>query len=111
MAAEPTTTAPDALVSAVEHGLRAPFRPLTPQSPRWTLAERMVHYQVPGGGPCLPFQPWGANQGYRAFLMAFPATGHGLAVMTNADNGDVLAVEILQSVSVAYDWPSLGLTG
>lgn len=66
---------------------------------------------VTGEGYAFRLSHGGANQGYRAFLMAFPATGQGLVVMTNADNGDALAMEILQSVSDVYDWPTLGLAG
>ncbi len=65
---------------------------------------------VTGEGPAFRLSHGGANEGYRAYLMAYPETGQGLVVMTNSDNGDALAMEILQSVADTYDWPDFGLS-
>lgn len=45
----------------------------------------------------------GANAGYQA-LMQFTLDGHGVAIMTNSDNGGRIAQEIAYSVAAAYGW-------
>lgn len=60
---------------------------------------------VLGEGPLLRFIHQGGNVGYKCRYLLFPETGSGVAVMTNSDNGMVLANEIIQAVSDVYDWP------
>jgi CubicO group peptidase (beta-lactamase class C family) len=50
------------------------------------------------------FSHGGANQGFRAMFFAL-TDGRGAVVMTNSDNGAVLAGEIIRAVAHAYDWP------
>jgi hypothetical protein len=38
-------------------------------------------------------------------MAAFPASGDGVVVMTNADRGQELAMEIVRGVSRGLDWP------
>lgn len=47
----------------------------------------------------------GSNEGYRAMWVMHPVTGDGVVVMTNGDAGDRLAMEVVRSVSAAFDWP------
>lgn len=47
----------------------------------------------------------GANEGYRANVFAYRDRGQGAVVMTNGDDGDALASEILRAISDAYGWP------
>lgn len=47
----------------------------------------------------------GSNAGYRAYLLAFPETCQGAAVMTNSDNGSPLITELLRSLADTYHWP------
>lgn len=41
---------------------------------------------------------WGNNPGYRAFVIALPATGDGLVLLTNSDSGLKLAEPLVQGV-------------
>ncbi len=61
-----------------------------------------------GRGDGFNFGHGGANAGFRAQLVYFPATGQGAAVMTNGDGGDRLAREILLALSAEYGWPAYG---
>lgn len=59
-----------------------------------------------GQGPDASFSHGGANEGFRAFFIAFPERGQGAAIMTNSDGGGTLALEILRAIAEEYDWPS-----
>ncbi len=50
----------------------------------------------------------GQNVGYQAYLILLPATGQGLAVMTNSDNGSILAEALIRRAAALYGWPRLG---
>ncbi|MCP4418112.1 MAG: beta-lactamase family protein [Chloroflexi bacterium] len=56
------------------------------------------------GGDRVYFFHEGANDGYKSYMVAYPKRGQGVIIMTNSDNGDALWREILNSVSVEYDW-------
>ncbi|MGH2822760.1 MAG: serine hydrolase domain-containing protein, partial [Thermoleophilaceae bacterium] len=75
---------------------------LSPQVGAWGLG-----VAVRGEGRAVHWSHSGANEGYRALLVAFPATGQGLAVMTNSDAGAALAQEIVRAVAEVYRWPAL----
>lgn len=49
----------------------------------------------------------GSNQGYKCLLLMLPQRCEGLAVMTNAENGRGLIMEMLQAVAMVYGWPGL----
>jgi CubicO group peptidase (beta-lactamase class C family) len=53
----------------------------------------------------LSFGHGGANEGFRCGLVVF-FDGRGAAVMTNGDNGNILAAEIFATLADEYDWPS-----
>ena len=53
------------------------------------------------------FSHTGGNWGFRAILKAHRAKGYGVAVMTNADRGGELMMEIAERVARAYGWDSL----
>jgi CubicO group peptidase (beta-lactamase class C family) len=76
---------------------------------RQMLTERMGGYglgvAVEGAGDSLRFSHGGANEGYRAFFVLYPATGDGVAVMTNSDAGAALYMEVVRAVARAYGWP------
>ncbi|MFT4605592.1 MAG: CubicO group peptidase (beta-lactamase class C family) [Rhodothermales bacterium] len=55
----------------------------------------------------LRFGHGGANEGFRCQFTAFKDGRGGIAVMTNSDNGGVLAQEILLTVAREYGWPGL----
>ena len=50
----------------------------------------------------------GQNAGYQAYLILLPAEGQGMVVMTNSDNGSVLAEALIRRAAEAYGWPELG---
>ncbi len=51
------------------------------------------------------FSHGGSNEGYRAYAIAFPETGQGAVVMTNADSGAKLYQEVLRAIAAEYAWP------
>ena len=73
---------------------------LTPGIGNWGLGISVV-----GEGKWLKFAHGGANEGYRANLVAFPRTGDGMVVMTNSDKGDALFEPIMIAVGHALGWP------
>ena len=46
----------------------------------------------------------GQNVGYQSYLVLLPASGQGLVVMTNSDNGSILAEALIGRAAVLYDW-------
>ncbi len=95
-------------------GIRAAYRGddgaiLKQATARDMLTERMGGYglgvAVAGKGDSLRFSHGGANEGYRAFFVMYPATGDGVAVMTNSDAGAALYMEVVRAVARVYGWP------
>ena len=64
-------------------------------------------WEVEGEGVARRINHRGANEGYRAFMVFFPATGQGAVVMTNADNGGRLIDELVRGIAEEYGWPAL----
>ena len=62
---------------------------------------------VAGDGASLVLMKRGQNIGYQGYLILYPATGQGLVVMTNSDNGSRLAAALIKRAAAAYDWPDL----
>ena len=58
-----------------------------------------------GEGRSFHFSHGGSNKGFRAYLIGFPETGQGAAVMVNGDNGSPLIQEMLRAVAQEYAWP------
>jgi CubicO group peptidase (beta-lactamase class C family) len=58
-------------------------------------------------GASLVLMKRGQNIGYQGYLILYPATGQGLVVMTNSDNGSRLAAALIKRAAAAYDWPDL----
>jgi CubicO group peptidase (beta-lactamase class C family) len=50
----------------------------------------------------------GQNVGYQGYLILLPAEGQGLVVMTNSDNGSILAEALIRRAAQLYSWPPLG---
>jgi CubicO group peptidase (beta-lactamase class C family) len=50
----------------------------------------------------------GQNVGYQAYLILLPAEGKGMVVMTNSDNGSILAEALIRRAAALYGWPRLG---
>lgn len=49
----------------------------------------------------------GANEGFQGVFYGLSSRGRGVVVMTNSDNGLLLADEVVHSVAKAYGWPVL----
>jgi hypothetical protein len=60
---------------------------------------------VHGTGTALHFDHAGWTQGFRAYLVAYPARGDGVVVMTNHDGGHELIGELVRGVAHVYGWP------
>ena len=50
----------------------------------------------------------GQNVGFQGYLILLPGEGQGLVVMTNSDNGSILAEALIRRAARLYGWPSLG---
>ncbi|MBC8021408.1 MAG: beta-lactamase family protein [Methyloceanibacter sp.] len=50
----------------------------------------------------------GQNVGYQAYLILLPAEGKGMVVMTNSDNGAILAEALIRRAAKLFGWPALG---
>lgn len=61
--------------------------------------------KLQGSGRAFSFSHTGINQGYRAVAILYPRSGQGVVVMTNGENGETLAQEIVRGVAATYDWP------
>ena len=53
------------------------------------------------------FEHYGSNWGFQSALIAHRAKGYGVAIMTNGENGEALAHEIVDRVARAYAWDVL----
>jgi CubicO group peptidase (beta-lactamase class C family) len=68
--------------------------------------ERMgLGFFLAGEGRTLRFSHGGSNQGFRAFLVGFPETGQGAAILVNGEAGYPLIQELLRAVALEYGWP------
>jgi len=63
---------------------------------------------VSGSGRSLVLMKRGQNVGYRGYMLIFPATGQGIVVMANSDNGTTLATSIIRRAASVLHWPHLG---
>ncbi len=66
-----------------------------------------VGFSVEKRGEGWYFSHGGSNWGFRCTLLAHLRKGYGVAVMTNGDNGSVLATELVERVAAAYRWDML----
>ncbi|WP_303828523.1 serine hydrolase domain-containing protein [Asticcacaulis taihuensis] len=73
---------------------------LTPGLGSWGLGLQVA------GGPANPyFYHDGANEGYKATLVGYPASGDGAVILTNGDQGYQLGQEIVRAIATTYNWP------
>jgi len=59
-------------------------------------------------GGALAVMKRGQNVGYQAYLILLPGEGQGMVVMTNSDNGSILADTLIRRAAELYGWPRLG---
>lgn len=72
---------------------------------RQQIGTRGLGWEVTGEGRAVAFGHGGSNEGFRAQLIAYPATCQGAVVMTNSDGGRLLNWEVLRALADAYRWP------
>jgi CubicO group peptidase (beta-lactamase class C family) len=63
---------------------------------------------IGGTGGDLAVMKRGQNTGYQSYLILLPAEGKGMVVMTNSDNGSILAGALIRRAAQLFDWPALG---
>lgn len=76
-------------------------RMLTVQSGQYGLG-----FGIAEGDAWKAFSHGGANEGFRAFFIAYADRGQGAVVMTNSDAGGAIASEVIRAVAHEYGWPS-----
>lgn len=74
---------------------------LTRQPGGWGLG-----FTLGGRSEGARFGHGGANPGFQGQFEAFSATGEGVAIMTNSDQGLALVPEILRAFADVYGWPA-----
>jgi CubicO group peptidase (beta-lactamase class C family) len=62
---------------------------------------------IAGDGASLVLMKRGQNVGYQGYLILYPASGQGMVVMTNSDNGSKVAEALIKRAAAAYGWPEL----
>ena len=72
------------------------------------MAARMARRRRRQADGTLVLMKRGQNVGYQAYLILLPAEGKGMAVMTNSDNGSILAEALIRRAAELYGWPPLG---
>ncbi len=59
----------------------------------------------------IAFSKGGDNAGYKCTVILLPQTGHGMAIMTNADQGTRVFDRAMQTVAVGLHWPRFASAG
>jgi CubicO group peptidase (beta-lactamase class C family) len=72
---------------------------LTPQ-----IGNQGFGFTVEGNGDEANFSIRGKTCGFSSFAIVLPEKGQGVVVMTNSDNGNLIAEEIVRAVSSVYGW-------
>jgi CubicO group peptidase (beta-lactamase class C family) len=62
-------------------------------------------------GGTIAFSKGGDNAGYKCTVILLPQTGHGMAIMTNADQGTKVFGRAMQTVAVGLQWPRFASAG
>ena len=73
---------------------------LTPGMGSWGLG-----VQIDGATTHPYFTHGGVDAGFEAIFVAYEEGGDGAVVMTNAQGGTRLAIEVLRSIAAEYNWP------
>ena len=103
--AELVTFAADLMASAMDKGGRllpaaAARAMLTPQA-----GTRSFGFAIEGSGQDVRFHLRGRTAGFACTLDIYPYRGQGAVIMTNSDNGLLLADEVLRALAEVYGWP------
>jgi len=64
---------------------------------------------VTGAGGSLVLMKRGQNVGYQSYMLLFPETGKGIAILSNSDNGTTVATALIRRAAEIYHWPAIGV--
>lgn len=73
---------------------------LSPQINSMGLGPHLAGAEKP-----LAFWHAGNTEGYTALVYGLTGTGQGAVIMTNSDQGEWLALELMRSIANTYHWP------
>ncbi|MGE5261223.1 MAG: serine hydrolase domain-containing protein [Actinomycetota bacterium] len=62
---------------------------------------------IADSGGALIVMKRGQNVGYQSYLILIPGQGQGMVVMTNSDNGSILAEALIRRAAEVFGWPAL----
>ncbi len=79
--------------------------PMAQQMLTVQIADAGLGIFLSGSGQMWRFSHNGANEGFRATMVAYAESGCGAVVMANSDSGADLNQAILRSIARAYGWP------
>ena len=71
------------------------------------VGDYAVGFSISKMGQGWYFTHGGSNWGFRATLVGHKVKGYGLVIMTNADRGGEVAVELSRRIQIAYEWDSV----
>jgi CubicO group peptidase (beta-lactamase class C family) len=85
---------------------------LTPETVRQMLTRQNggpygLGAAIAESGGALVVMKRGQNVGYQSYLILMPGEGQGMVVMTNSDNGSILAEALIRRAAELYGWPAL----
>ena len=64
-------------------------------------------FQIKPLGSDIEFSHTGDNVGFKTYLVGFRDSGKGAVVMTNAENGGLVMLEIMRGIAKVYGWPDI----
>jgi hypothetical protein len=86
-----------------------PGHVLTPETARTMMTPVKDAYglgvSIQGVTAAKYFYHNGSNAGYKAVILGYPASGDGVVVLTNGDQGFALSEEVVRAVAAEYGWP------
>jgi CubicO group peptidase (beta-lactamase class C family) len=86
-----------------------PGHVLTPETARTMMTPVKDAYglgvSIQGATAAKYFYHNGSNAGYKAVILGYPASGDGVVVLTNGDQGFALSEEVVRAVAAEYGWP------
>ena len=71
------------------------------------VGDYAVGFSISKMGQGWYFTHSGSNWGFRATLVGHKVKGYGLVIMTNAERGGEVAVELSRRIQMAFEWDSV----
>lgn len=60
-----------------------------------------------GEGDAMRLSHGGSNMGFKALMFAYPARGQGMVLMSGADGGTFLQLEVARALAAHFGWPDM----